>query len=77
MQRQPPFMSWLEAVDQLIPYVKDMGFTHLELMGVAEHPLDASWGYQVVGYYRGDVALWLATGFHALRRLLSSGRASA
>ncbi len=50
-ERQPPFMSWLEAVDQLIPYVKDMGFTHLELMGVAEHPLDASWGYQVVGYY--------------------------
>jgi 1,4-alpha-glucan branching enzyme len=44
-------MSWLEAVDQLIPYVLDMGYTHLELMGVAEHPLDASWGYQVVGYY--------------------------
>ena len=49
--RTPPFMSWLEAVDQLIPYVKDMGYTHVELMGVAEHPLDASWGYQVVGYY--------------------------
>jgi len=49
--RQPPFMSWPEAVDQLIPYVKDMGYTHVELMGVAEHPLDASWGYQVVGYY--------------------------
>jgi 1,4-alpha-glucan branching enzyme len=50
-ERRPPFMSWLEAVDQLIPYVLDMGYTHLELMGVAEHPLDASWGYQVVGYY--------------------------
>ncbi len=49
--QQPPFMSWLEAVEQLIPYAKDMGYTHLELMGVAEHPLDASWGYQVVGYY--------------------------
>ena len=49
--RTPPFMSWREAVDQLIPYVLDMGYTHLELMGVAEHPLDASWGYQVVGYY--------------------------
>ena len=51
LARQPPFMSWLEAVEQLIPYAKDMGYTHLELMGVAEHPLDASWGYQVVGYY--------------------------
>jgi 1,4-alpha-glucan branching enzyme len=50
-QRTPPFMSWREAVDQLIPYVLEMGYTHLELMGVAEHPLDASWGYQVVGYY--------------------------
>jgi 1,4-alpha-glucan branching enzyme len=50
-QRRPPFMSWLEAVDQLIPYAVEMGYTHLELMGVAEHPLDASWGYQVVGYY--------------------------
>jgi 1,4-alpha-glucan branching enzyme len=50
-QRTPPFMSWNEAVQQLIPYVKEMGYTHLELMGVAEHPLDASWGYQVTGYY--------------------------
>jgi 1,4-alpha-glucan branching enzyme len=49
--RSPPFMNWPEAVDQLIPYVVDMGFTHIELMGVAEHPLDASWGYQVVGYF--------------------------
>ncbi len=49
--RTPPFMNWPEAVAQLIPYVKDMGYTHIELMGVAEHPLDASWGYQVVGYY--------------------------
>ena len=48
---QPPFMGWREAVDQLIPYVVELGHTHVELMGVAEHPLDASWGYQVTGYY--------------------------
>jgi 1,4-alpha-glucan branching enzyme len=49
--RVPPFTNWLEAAEQLIPYAKDLGYTHLELMGIAEHPLDASWGYQVVGYY--------------------------
>jgi 1,4-alpha-glucan branching enzyme len=49
--RTPPFMTWDEAAQQLIPYVREMGYTHLELMGVSEHPLDASWGYQVVGYY--------------------------
>ena len=49
--REPPFMNWHEAVEQLIPYVRDLGFTHIELMGVAEHPFDGSWGYQVAGYY--------------------------
>jgi 1,4-alpha-glucan branching enzyme len=49
--RTPPFMTWLEAVDEVIPYVLGLGYTHVELMGVAEHPLDESWGYQVTGYY--------------------------
>ena len=49
--REPPFMNWREAAEQLVPYARDLGYTHLELMGVAEHPLDGSWGYQVAGYY--------------------------
>ena len=49
--REPPFMNWAEAAEQLIPYVRELGFTHIELMGVAEHPFDGSWGYQVAGYY--------------------------
>ncbi len=45
------FLSWNELAEQLVPYVADLGFTHLELMPVTEHPLDQSWGYQTVGYF--------------------------
>jgi 1,4-alpha-glucan branching enzyme len=45
------FLSYRELAEQLIPYVKKLGFTHLELLPVSEHPLDASWGYQTVGFF--------------------------
>jgi len=44
-------LTYQELAHQLADYVKDMGYTHVELVGLSEHPLDGSWGYQVTGYY--------------------------
>ena len=45
------YLSYKELAEQLVPYAKDMGFTHLELLPIQEHPFDGSWGYQPLGYF--------------------------
>jgi 1,4-alpha-glucan branching enzyme len=45
------WLTYRDLIKDLIPYVKDMGFSHIELLPVAEHPSDESWGYQVTGFY--------------------------
>ncbi len=48
---EPGWLTYAELADELLPYVRDLGYTHVELLPVTEHPLDRSWGYQTVGYF--------------------------
>ena len=57
------FLTWDELAEGLIPYVVDMGFTHIEFLPISEHPLDASWGYQTTGLYAPTARFGEAQGF--------------
>jgi 1,4-alpha-glucan branching enzyme len=57
------FLSWDALADKLIPYVVDMGFTHIEFMPVSEYPYDPSWGYQTTGLYAPSARFGDAAGF--------------
>ncbi|MET0383506.1 MAG: 1,4-alpha-glucan branching protein GlgB [Burkholderiaceae bacterium] len=57
------FLSWDDFAGSLVDYAKDMGFTHLELMPVSEHPFDGSWGYQPIGLYAPTARFGDAAGF--------------
>jgi 1,4-alpha-glucan branching enzyme len=57
------FLSYDELAAQLLPYVADLGFTHIELLPISEHPLDASWGYQPIGLFAPTARFGDAAGF--------------
>ena len=57
------WLDWDELADTLVPYAQDMGFTHLELLPVSEHPFDGSWGYQPIGLYAPTARLGEPEGF--------------
>lgn len=66
---QGGYKTYAELADELVSYVADMGFTHLELVPISEHPLDESWGYQTTGYFAATARYG---GADALRALIDA-----
>ena len=68
------FLTYEELADQLVPYLTELGFTHVELLPTAEHPFDGSWGYQVTGYYAASSRFGSPHGLmHLIDRLHAAG----
>ena len=72
-----PGLTYRQLAEQLPAYVKDLGFTHVELMPVAEHPFGGSWGYQVTGFYAPTARLGTPGRLPVPGRRAAPGRASA
>jgi 1,4-alpha-glucan branching enzyme len=67
------WLNWDELAASLVPYAVDMGFTHLELLPISEHPFDGSWGYQTLGLYAPSARFGDAAGLH---RFVASAHAA-